>query len=152
MRVPLYTALAGIALAASARGGTTEPGARDAIAMAERAAAVVKAHGKQTMIAKINARHADVLRGSLYVDMRDLNTGVVLAHPVNPTLVGKDLLDVPDPSGKQYRREIIALARSRGKGWLDYRYRNPTNGKVEPKTTYILRVDDIVLEAGFYRK
>ena len=28
----------------------------------------------------------------------------------------------------------------------------PTTGKIEPKTTYILRVGDVVLEAGIYKK
>jgi hypothetical protein len=31
-------------------------------------------------------------------------------------------------------------------------YKNPASGKIEPKTTYILRVNDVVLEAGIYRK
>ena len=41
---------------------------------------------------------------------------------------------------------------AKGKGWVDYQYKNPTSGKIEPKTTYILRVDDVVLEAGIYKK
>ena len=31
-------------------------------------------------------------------------------------------------------------------------YKNPTTGKIEPKTTYIQRVGDAVLEAGIYKK
>jgi signal transduction histidine kinase len=92
------------------------------------------------------------VQGSLYVDMRDLHTGIVLAHPINPSIVGKDLTDVPDASGKKYRREIIELAAKKGKGWVDYMYKNPESGKIEPKTTYILRVGDAVLEAGIYKK
>ena len=29
---------------------------------------------------------------------------------------------------------------------------DPASGKIEPKTTYILRVGDVVLEAGIYKK
>ncbi len=57
--------------------------------------------------------------------MRDLKTGIVLAHPLNPSIVGKDLTDVPDANGKKYRREIIDLAAAKGKGWVDYQYKNP---------------------------
>ena len=59
---------------------------------------------------------------------------------------------MPDASGKKYRREIIDLAAKKGSGWVDYQYKNPATGKLEPKTTYILRVGDIVLEAGIYKK
>ncbi|WP_215403070.1 cache domain-containing protein [Janthinobacterium sp. JC611] len=129
-----------------------EPTEKDAIAMAERGAAFMKAHGKEEMMKRITAKDPDFVQGSLYVDMRDIKTGIVLAHPINPSIVGKDLTDVPDANGKKYRREIIELAQKQGKGWVDYQYKNPTSGKIEPKTTYILRVNDVVLEAGIYKK
>jgi signal transduction histidine kinase len=129
-----------------------EPTEKDAIAMAERGAALMKAKGKEEMMKRITAKDPDFVQGELYVDMRDIKTGIVLAHPYNPSIVGKNLTDVPDANGKKYRREIIELGASKGKGWVDYMYKNPTSGKIEPKTTYILRVDDIVLEAGIYKK
>lgn len=131
---------------------TPEPTEKDAIAMAEKGAAFMKAHGKDALMKKLSASDPDYLQGSLYIDMRDINSGVVLAHPVNPKIVGKDLVDVPDANGKKYRREIVELAKKSGKGWVDYMYKNPVSGKIEPKTTYILRVDDVVLEAGIYKK
>ncbi|TFW27409.1 cache type 2 domain-containing protein [Massilia arenosa] len=129
-----------------------EPTEKDAIAMAEKGAAFIKSNGKEALMKKLSAKDPDYLQGSLYIDIRDINTGVVLAHPVNPNIVGKDLIDVPDANGKKYRREIVELAKKSGKGWVDYMYRNPVSGKIEPKTTYILRVDDVVLEAGIYKK
>lgn len=129
-----------------------EPTEKDAIAMAERGAALIKAKGKEEMMKRITAKDPDFVQGSLYVDMRDLYSGIVLAHPINQSIVGKDLTDVPDANGKPYRREIINLAQKSGKGWVDYQYKNPVSGKIEPKTTYILRVDDVVLEAGIYKK
>jgi signal transduction histidine kinase len=129
-----------------------EPNEKDAIAMAERGAAMVKAKGKEEVMKRISAKDPEFVQGSLYIDMRDVKTGIVLAHPYNPSIVGKDLTDVPDANGKKYRREIIELAAAKGKGWVDYQYKNPTTGKIEPKTTYILLVDGVVLEAGLYKK
>ena len=128
------------------------PTEKDAIAMVERGVALVKSKGKDEMMKKINAKDAEYVQGELYIDMRDLKTGIVLAHPYNPSIVGKDLTDVPDANGKKYRREIIDVAAAKGKGWVDYQYKNPTSGKIEPKTTYIQRIDDVVLEAGIYKK
>jgi cytochrome c len=129
-----------------------EPTEKDAIAMAERGAAMVKAKGREEVMKRITAKDPEFVQGALYIDMRDVKTGIVLAHPYNPSIVGKDLTDVPDANGKKYRREIIELAAAKGKGWVDYQYKNPTNGKIEPKTTYILLVDGVVLEAGLYKK
>ena len=149
----LVTATAlGLAFAANSALASAEPTEKDAIAMAERGAALVKAKGKEEMMKRITAKDPDFVQGSLYVDLRDVKTGIVLAHPYNPSIVGKDLTDVPDANGKKYRREIIELAAAKGKGWVDYQYKNPTSGKIEPKTTYILLVDGVILEAGLYKK
>ena len=149
MKLLLTTSLclalaAGPALAA-------EPTEKDAIAMVERGAALIKSKGKAEMMKRILAKDKEFVQGPLYIDMRDLYTGIVLAHPINPSIIGKDLTDVPDATGKKYRREIIDLGQAKGKGWVDYQYKNPVSGKIEPKTTYILRVDDVVLEAGIYK-
>lgn len=151
MKPFVTTAVLALCLAASPA-FAADPTERDAIAMAERGAALIKSKGKDEMMKRINAKDPDFVQGSLYVDMRDVKTGIVLAHPYNPSIVGKDLTDVPDANGKKYRREIIELAAAKGKGWVDYQYKNPTTGKIEPKTTYILLVDGVVLEAGLYKK
>jgi signal transduction histidine kinase len=149
MKQLLIGSLACLAMASAF--AAPEPTEKDAIAMVEKGAAFMKAHGKEAMMKKLADKDADFVQGELYVDMRDINTGIVLAHPINPAIVGKNLTDVPDATGKVYRREIIQLAASKGKGWVDYMYKNPVSGKIEPKTTYILRVGDVVLEAGIYK-
>jgi len=149
----LTATVAATALTVSCAGAfAAEPTQKDAIAMAERGAAMVKAKGKEEVMKRITSKDPEFVQGSLYIDMRDVKTGIVLAHPYNPSIVGKDLTDVPDANGKKYRREIIELAAAKGKGWVDYQYKNPTTGKIEPKTTYILLVDGVVLEAGLYKK
>jgi signal transduction histidine kinase len=129
-----------------------EPTEKDAIAMVERGAALIKAKGKSEMMKRLNARDPAFARGALHVDLRDVKTGILLAHPYNPSMVGLDLTDVPDANGRKYRREIIELAAAKGKGWVDYQYKDPATGKVEQKTTYIQLVDGVVLEAGIYKR
>jgi signal transduction histidine kinase len=128
-----------------------EPNEKDAIALVEKGAAFMKAKGKDEMIKQINAKDPEYVQGPLYLVMRD-NKGVVLANPVNPAMIGKDLLDVPDVDGKLFRREILEVAKTKGKGWVDYKFKNPASGKVEAKTTYVYKVGDITLEAGIYKK
>jgi cytochrome c len=127
-----------------------ETTAKDAIAIVQKAAAFMKANGKEKLIQAVNAKDPAFSQGELYVAVRD-QKGINLAHGANPTLVGKDLVDVPDANGKLFRREILELAKIKGKGWVDYVYRNPANGKMEHKTTYIMSVGDVTLEAGIYK-
>ena len=126
------------------------PTARDAVAMVERGAAYLKQHGRERMIERILARDPAFWQGSLYLAMRDLNTGFTVAHPTK-AIVGKDFVNVPDADGKVFRQEMLALARGPGKGWVEYKFLNPDSGKVELKNTYVLRVGDIALEAGVYK-
>jgi cytochrome c len=143
----LLAALLSPALAAA------EATEKDAIAMAERAAAFNKAHGRELLIKKIADKDPEFVQGSMYIYMRDAKTGVNIAHPFNQSILGKDLNDVPDTNGKMYRREIMEVAASKsGKGWVDYMYKNPENSKIEPKTAYVLRAGDVVLVAGIYKK
>lgn len=141
----------GLAISAGAS-SAAEPTEKDAIALVEKGVAFMKAHGKEEMIKHINSKDPEFYHGELYLHMRDAKTGIMLAHPVNPALIGKDLTDVPDTNGKVYRRDIIKLAATKGQGWVDYTYKNPANGKIEPKNTFITRVDDVVLESGVYKK
>lgn len=126
-----------------------DPSEKDAVALAERGAAFVKAKGKDEMIKKINTKDPEFNQGALYLAMRDLN-GITVAHPTM-ALIGKNLLDVPDADGKPFRHEMVATAKGKGRGWVDYKFKNPSTGKVEAKSTYVLRVGDIALEAGIYK-
>lgn len=126
-----------------------EPGERDAMALAVKGARYMQEHGKDALIASINRKDPAFNQGALYLAVRDMN-GITIAHPTT-ALIGKNLLDVPDADGKLFRHEMLVLARGKGSGWVDYKFLNPRTGKVEAKTTYVLRVDDVALEAGVYK-
>jgi cytochrome c len=120
-------------------------------AMVEEAAAYVKANGKENAIKEFNNPSGKFVQGDLYIFVYTLNDGTMLAHPLNPKLVGQILTAVPDPDGKLYRQDILDVARSKGDGWVDYKYLNPETKKIENKTTYLLKVEGIILCCGAYK-
>lgn len=122
----------------------------DAQAMVDKAAAYLKANGKDKLLAAVNTKGGQFHQGELYVFVYD-GSATILAHPINPGLVGKNTLEVPDVAGKFYRKEIVELAKSKGSGWVDYMYKNPASGKTEPKTAYIQKSGELILVAGVYR-
>lgn len=139
---------AALALSFSAR---ADDGPDAAQALVAKVAAFYQAHGKPATIEALNQADGPFVQGSLYAFAYDL-TGTMIAHPKNPKLVGKNLIEVPDAEGKFFRKEIVETAKTKGEGWVDYLYKNPTTSQLEPKTTYLKRLDDIVVCAGTYRK
>ena len=124
--------------------------AEEAKAMVEEAVTFVNAQGKEKALAEINNPKGKFVKGELYVFAYNLNA-VVIAHPINPKLIGNDLTDVPDANGKMFRKEIIELARTKGLGWVDYKYKNPVTNKIENKTTYFKKAGDMIFGCGTYK-
>jgi len=118
--------------------------------LVKKAVAYVKYQGKEKAISEIRKRRGMFDKGELYVFAYDLN-GVMLAHPKNPELIGKNLIAVPDSEGKLFRKEIVEKAKIKGSGWVDYVYLNPETNELEHKTTYCQKEDDIIICCGAYR-
>lgn len=122
----------------------------DLVAFVDSAVAYVQEHGKDAALARFNEKDTEFNHGELYVFAYDF-TGRNLAHGYDETLVGKDLIDLTDPTGEPIIRDFIALAKAGG-GWLDYTWANPAHdGRVEDKVGYIVKAgEDWLLGAGVY--
>jgi signal transduction histidine kinase len=107
-------------------------------------------NGKDALIREINNKNPEFINGDVYLMMRAPD-GTQLAHPINPKLIGKNLVTLPDADGKYFRKDIIDTAAAKGKGWVDYRYNNPVTKEVEKKSTYFVKSGDVILEAGIYK-
>lgn len=119
--------------------------------LVKRAAAYVKYQGREKGVAEINKPRGMFDKGELYVFAYDLH-GTMIAHPKNPELIDRNLIDIPDSDGKLFRKEIVHKAKVRGSGWVDYVYLNPETKEMEHKTTYLLKVGDLILCCGAYRE
>ena len=66
----------------------------------------------------------------LFVFVYDMQ-GKCLAHGRNSEKIGENMLNFTDPTGKLNIKERIEIARSRGRGWQEYKSIDPTIKKVE---------------------
>lgn len=123
----------------------------EAVAFVKKAIAYIKQNGKEKAIAEFGNQQGQFIDRELYIVALDLN-GVVLASGGNPKLAGKALLDIKDGNGKQFVREEIEVAKTKGKGWVDFEWVNPVNKKIEPRSVYLERVDDYLVLSGIYRQ
>ena len=134
-------------LAQSAEIGT----AAEAEAMVKKAAAYIKANGKDKGFAEISNPQGPFKDRDLYVVVYDLN-GKCLAHGQNPKMAGKDLIEMKDPDGKAFVKERVELAKTKDKFWQDYKFTNPVSKKVEPKSMYMEKHGDMLIGCGIYKK
>ncbi len=56
-----------------------------------------------------------------------------------------------DVDKKFFVQEAVQLAKAKGSGWVDYKWTNPTTKKVEAKSTYVKKVDEIIFCCGIYK-
>jgi len=89
--------------------------------------------------------------GELYIVVLDMQ-GVLLADGAKPRLKGTALRDIKDVNGKYFVREEIGVANAAGKGWVDFEWLNPVSKKMEPRSTYLERVEDLIVLTGVYRQ
>jgi len=139
-----------LALSTCVTSFAAEPTKKDATEIVAKAASYFKANGREKTIEAINAKDSEFRKGELYVFAYDM-TGTTVAHPVNPKLIGKNLIEVPDPDGKFFRKDIMELAKTKGSGWVDYKFKNPESGKVESKTSFVQAANGLVFVAGIYK-
>ncbi len=135
----------GIALAADA-------GSKDeAVAMVKKAIDHVKANGKAKAFSEFNNPKGSFVDRDLYIVVYDLN-GKCLAHGANRKMIGRDLLDAKDPDGKPYMKERVELMKKSSTAWQEYKFRNPVSNKMEPKTMYLEKLEDMIVGCGVYNK
>lgn len=124
--------------------------AKEAEAMVKKAAAYIKANGREKGFAEINNPKGKFTSKDLYITVYDLN-GKCLAHGQNSKMIGKDLIELKDADGKRFIKERMEVARSKGKGWQDYKHTNPLTKAIDEKSTYFEKHDDLVIAGGIYK-
>ncbi len=123
----------------------------NAKALVKKAVTFYHQNGRQRLLQELSDPQGPFRKGDLYAFAYD-RTMTMLAHPVNPKLVGQNLQDKKDwGGGKLFREEMREVALSAGSGWVDYEYENPLSKVIEPKTTYVELADDLIICAGAYK-
>jgi cytochrome c len=112
----------------------------EAKALGEKAAAYVKANGKEKGAAEIGNLKGQFVKGEMYVTLQDY-AGHPLANPMSPGLVGQNHLELKDPNGKYFIKECIDISKTKGGGWVEYTWVNPATKKVQPKKSWVQRVE-----------
>lgn len=140
-------------LAASSVAFAQERGtATEAKALLDQALAHVKAVGNDKAFADFSEKEGKWQNKDLYVFVIKFD-GITAAHGANKGLLGKSLVELKDPDGKFFIKEMIEMAKTKGSGSVDYSFTDPQTKKMGQKTSFIARVPgyDGVMGVGVYK-
>ena len=121
----------------------------EAQAMVKKAVEFYKKNGKEKALAEFQKKPGPFVDRDLYVTVYTLN-GDALSH-INPKMVGKNMMELRDPTGKYHIRERLEAAQKGTSGWQDFSFFNPANKKIEPKEMYWEKYDNLVFACGAYK-
>jgi cytochrome c len=145
----MTVALLAFAVPASA----SETGTKDeAVAMVKRVQMMFSKDGADATFKAVSDKSvAEFHDRDLYPFIYDMK-GNCVAHGARPALIGKNLIDLKDQDGKYLIRELIEIASGPGSGWVDYKWPNPVNNKIEDKSSYVEKMGDYFVGVGVYKE
>lgn len=85
-----------------------------------------------------------------YLWINDYNN-IVRVHS-DPTMVGKDMSNLKDPNGVYIVRDITALCREKGEGFLTYSWKMPGQDGMKPKISFAKSIPSksLIVATGIY--
>ncbi len=149
MKKAIVAAALGFALGANAYAAGEFATNKEAEAFAQKAVKHLATAGKDKAFADFGTP-AWVDR-DVYIVVLDF-TGKVVAHGTNAKLVGKDMMSAKDPDGVAFTALMVEGAKTKGKGWTDYKFTDPATKKVLPKASYCEKSGEYAICAGIYKR
>jgi len=124
----------------------------ECIAKCKEVAVVLQEKGREAAIAAVQDENGPFVWKDTYVFL--VNTeGLMLAHPIKPGLVGKNIMNLKDVKGKMFVAEYVAIGRDKGEGWVEYMWPKPDEKDPVEKITCVYRIPDtdVIALAGIYK-
>lgn len=117
-----------------------------------KAVALLKRSGSKTAFKAFNDPQGGYVINDEYVFAIGLDDGKYRASGASPNLTGVDVRELSDAAGKPLFKDMIALAKQKGSGTVNYVWRNPATNAIEQKHSLIQRVGDVLLGVGYYTR
>lgn len=124
--------------------------AKEAEAMVKKGVAYIKDNPAEKAFAAISDPKGQFVDRDLYLVVYR-NDGTALAHGFNQKMIGKNFLDMRDADGNLYWRERIEWSKTKASFWQELKFVDPLTRKIEPKSTYCERLQDMLVCGGVYK-
>jgi len=126
--------------------------AEEALAMVRSGLEFAKTHGLDALMAEVNKRdQGRFVDRDLYLFVLDLDTANWLAHGNNPRAIGVGVDSKDIVNGRFFVRDMAALMKSKGAGWVDYHWVHPVTNQQQRKASYMERFGHVGIGCGIYK-
>jgi methyl-accepting chemotaxis protein len=124
--------------------------ADEAKALVDRALPLLKRAGLQGASAELRSKESGFVDRDLYIFVID-RRGVYRLHGAKPATEGKRVHEIPGINGDKFLQDAWAAVQAGG-GWIEYDIVSPDTGKVLPKASYVMGLDnELFVGCGVYR-
>ena len=117
------------------------------------AAVVLLAKEGKNAFPKFKGKGSFYIFAGTYIWVNDMN-GKMANHPIKPGMEGQDLLGLKDSNGKRFFVDMVAMAKEKGSGWVDYLWPKPGSTERSLKVSYVKKAlcdgDTVVVGCGVY--
>ncbi|MBI1891181.1 MAG: cache domain-containing protein [Burkholderiales bacterium] len=129
--------------------GAREYGSSDeAVELVRQSVEFAHAHGRAAIIEEVNQMNKGrFIDRDLYISIYSME-GRCVAHGANHRLLGVDAATFKDLDGKFFIKDILAIAKSHGDGWVEYKWTHPLTKEAMFKSAYFERVGDLIISCG----
>ncbi|HJV81629.1 methyl-accepting chemotaxis protein [Noviherbaspirillum sp.] len=125
--------------------------ADEAVEMVKRGVEFGRKHGKNALIDEINKLgKGQFIDRDLYLMAISVDEAVFVAHGNNPRTVGLGPAS-KDVDGKLFVKEMANMAKSKGQGWIEYKWAHPVTNEIKVKSSYLERTGDVLIACGIYK-
>lgn len=146
--VTLFTTLLVVAFTFTAQ-------AEDKKATAENLVKAAIAHykevGQEKAFADFAVKGGEYNHGEFYVFIQSAASDEMVFHGANAKLVGRNLMGLKDPTGKEFVKEYANNTKANGSTWTEYQWVHPETKKIAPKEAYTEMHNDLIFGVGYYK-
>jgi signal transduction histidine kinase len=149
--IPVVVFVACFLSASTATWAADKPTEADVQQITLKAAALIKDKGVDVGRKAFDA-DGEFKFGEIYVNVVS-DKGLRLIYPPKPASENMDILQAQDVDGKFIVKELLEVAKTKGEGWVQYRWMNPATNKIAGKTTYVKAVPEreVIVYVGAYK-
>jgi len=117
-----------------------KPTAQMVMDKVEQAARLIAEQGPAAF-PRFKGRDSEFIYAGTYVWIHSAKTGIMLVHPMIPTLEGQNVLFMRDKNDKMMFVDFNRTALEKGHGWVSYMWPKPGESSPSKKVSYVKLVD-----------
>ena len=116
----------------------------------DSAIAYLDANGQAAAFSAFNDTTGNFIDNELYIFVWD-SVANVLAHGFQHSLIGTNVMNLQDRTGKYFVQTLVQTTWNDGSGWEWYYWDDPVTNTIRKKFTYAKKHGELIVASGTYK-